>query len=140
MSIYVSIQKEIKDYEPKIMLGLSYRNLIYGTPALVIGLGGFTLASFCMDSQIASVVPIVLAAPFFACGFLDKEGMPYDKYLRLYISHKIRKQKLVYENLIYEKKEETTDATDPKKKKSAKQRRNRKQKIKETDEKTFKDN
>ena len=54
MSIYVSIPKEIKDYEPKIMIGLSYRNLIYGTPALVIGLGGFTLASFCMDSQIAS--------------------------------------------------------------------------------------
>ena len=48
MSIYVSIPKEIKDYEPKIMLGLSYRNLIYGTPALVIGLGGFTLASFCI--------------------------------------------------------------------------------------------
>ena len=136
MSIYVSIPKEIKDYEPKVLWGLSYRNIIYGAPAIIIGLCGYTLASFYVNSQIASAVPLVLAAPLFACGFLDKDDMPYDKYLKLYISHKVRKQKLKYENLIYEKKEETTNATGSKKKKSAK-RRNRKQKIKETDEKTF---
>lgn len=135
MSIYVPIPKEIKDYEPKILFGLSFRKLIYGTPAVIIGVGGYTAATVFLDNQVASAVPIVLAAPFFACGFLDKDGMPFDKYLKLYINHKMRRQKLSYENLIFEKKEVATDGVNSKKKKSTKRRKNRKPKIKETDEK-----
>lgn len=135
MAIYVPIPKEIKDYEPKILFGLSFRKIIYGAPALVIGVGGYTLATVFVNNQIASAVPIVLAAPLFACGFLDKDDMPFDKYLKLYINHKIRKQKLKYENFIFEKKEDMSDGVSSKKKKSAKRRKNRNQKIKETDEK-----
>lgn len=96
--LYVKVPKEIKEYEEKLLFGLTLRNLIWGGLAIITGLVSYFPLRYLLGQEVASYLIMLIVVPLFACGFLKVQGMTFDKYLRLMIDYHFRKQILVYEN------------------------------------------
>lgn len=98
MAIQVRIPKEITEYKEKIIFGLSIRQLICFTLALIIGGGVFALFTivFGMSVNIAGYFVMLFAAPVLAVGFIRKNGYPFEKYAVLMLRHFIGVRKRPY--------------------------------------------
>lgn len=98
MAISVSIPKEITEYKEKIMFGMSLRQLICFVSAVVLSIGTYLICTMMFDLSMdtASYIIIVEAMPIMAVGFIQKDGMPFEKYFALFIRHKIGANKLYY--------------------------------------------
>ncbi|MEG0408212.1 MAG: PrgI family protein [Bacilli bacterium] len=96
--IYVKVPKEIKEYEDKILLGLSIRELGFGGTAVLLAISFTVLNTYYlhMDNQIVSYIIMFICIPLFCCGFIDISGIKFDKYIRIICNFYLRKQKLTY--------------------------------------------
>lgn len=129
--LFVKVPKEIKEYEEKLLFGLTLRNLIWGGLAIITGLATYFPLRFLLGQELASYLIMAIVIPLFACGFLKVQGMAFDKYLRLMIDYYFHKQVLVYENFAgwietFERKE-----NDDVSKKERKRRRKETKKLQE---------
>jgi len=114
MAISVPIPKEIREYEEKIMFGLSIRKLICFSTAVVFSVGTYFLCTklFGLTMDMTSYIIIIEAMPLMALGFIKKNGMPFEKYIALYVRHKIGMNKLSYKtDLIINMFSDTIDNT-----------------------------
>lgn len=98
--LYVKVHKEIKEYDEKLFLKLSGRQLLFGLLAISIGVSLYLLCVFVlrMPSSIVSYLVMFISFPIFAIGFLKINGMSFDKYFQKVIQFYYHKQKLVYDN------------------------------------------
>lgn len=96
MSVEVSIPKEITEYKEKILFGLSIRQLIFFSIALVVGVGVYFLSLFHLGKDLASYLTIIVVMPIFAVGFLQKDGYTFDKYIKIMLQHKFKRSKRYY--------------------------------------------
>ena len=109
--IRVRAPREIDEYKEKILFGLSFRQLICGLIAVVLGVGSYLLCTkvFAISADIASYIVIVLAAPPLAIGFVRIKGMFFEDYARqFYEWQSSPKRKLLiyeYQTEINEEKE-----------------------------------
>ncbi|GIP52977.1 PrgI family protein [Paenibacillus vini] len=98
MAIEVRIPKEITEYKEKILFGLSIRQLICFSLAIVLSIGSYLLLTkvFYLSMDAASYVIIIESIPLMAIGFVRKNGFPFEKYFALFLRHKTGRNKLLY--------------------------------------------
>ena len=112
MAIEVRIPKEIKEYKEKIMFGLSIRQILCFTIAIVVGVLTylFLTSVLGLDMDFASYVIMIEVIPVLAVGFVRINGFTFEKYFALFMKHKFGISKRIYET------ELLIDAPDLKKK------------------------
>jgi len=91
MSIEVRIPKEITEYQEKIIFGMSVRQLICLSSAVVLSIGTYILLTSVLglSMNVASYVIVIESLPLMAIGFLRKNGLTFEKYAALFIRHKV---------------------------------------------------
>ena len=99
MAIEVRIPKEITEYKEKIMFGMSVRQLVCTVLAVVlaVGMGLLLTKVFGMTIDTASYGIILVVLPILAIGFIQREGMPFEQYMRLVLRHRLSGNRLAYE-------------------------------------------
>lgn len=99
MAIEVRIPKEITEYREKIMFGMSVRQLVCAALAVALAVGmGFLLTKvFGMTIDTASYGIILVVLPVLAIGFVRREDMPFEQYMRLILRHRFSRNRLAYE-------------------------------------------
>lgn len=144
MSIEVRIPKEITEYKEKILFGLSIRQLICFSSAILLCVGTYILlVNFLgLSKDIVSYIVIIEAMPLLAAGFIKKNGLTFEKYAKLFLKHKFGTKKRTYKTeLLIDDKEDGNVWFTEKKRKSEKIREcepfkitaaERKRNIKET--------
>lgn len=97
--IEVRVPKDINEYQEKVILGMSLRQLICFICAIVLCVGTYILgtAVLGLSMQLLSYVIMIEAVPLFAVGFIRKNGMPFEKYFMLWLRHRFGKNKLHYQ-------------------------------------------
>lgn len=101
MSLQIPIQKDIGEYEEKIVGKLSFRTLVcvaggFGSAILVAAICHFWIGIEVADAAF----PVMCASiPFWLAGFWRPFGMRAEKFAPLLFSHHMKDQRLLYENL-----------------------------------------
>ena len=101
MSIEVRIPKEIKEYKEKIIFGLNLRQLISVLVGGIICLSTFILIKPIVGVDLASDIIIIEAIPIFAFGFIKVRSFNFETYAKIFLKHKLGKNKRTYENKLY---------------------------------------
>ena len=96
--LFVKVPKEIKEYEEKIIGGLTLRNIVWGSLGVVLAVVSYYPLRKIVGQEIASYLIMLIVVPCFSCGFLKVQGMPFHKYLKIMISYYSKSQILKYEN------------------------------------------
>lgn len=124
--LYVKVPKEIKEYEEKMIAGLSTRQLLWGLLAIISSVVSYFLFSLIIGSEIASWITIFIGIPLFACGFIDYQGMPMSKFIKVFFNYYSKKQLLLYENECIDMEDNEYEKTFSRKQKrnAAKERKN----------------
>lgn len=95
--LYAQMPKEIKEYEGKILFGLSIRQALFLGLTIIVCLGSNFLLTRFMDSETASWFVMLLSAPILACGFIKKNSMTFNQYCRVMFTYNFSIQKLKYD-------------------------------------------
>ena len=101
MSLQIPIQKDIGEYEEKIVAKLSFRTLVcvaggFGSAILVAAICHFWIGIEVADAAF----PVMCASiPFWLAGFWRPFGMRAEKFAPLLFSHHMKDQRLLYESL-----------------------------------------
>ena len=101
MSLQIPIQKDIGEYEEKIVGKLSFRTLVcvaggFGSAILVAAICHFWIGIEVADAAF----PVMCASiPFWLAGFWRPFGMRAEKFAPLLFSHHMKDQRLLYEIL-----------------------------------------
>lgn len=101
MSIEVRIPKEIKEYKEKIIFGLNLRQLISVLVGGIICLSTFFLIKPIVGVDLASDIIAIEAIPIFAFGFIKVRSFNFETYAKIFLKHKLGKNKRTYENKLY---------------------------------------
>lgn len=83
MAIERKIPKDISKYESKLIAGLTTRQIVFGVPALAIGVGCFFLFQEYLPSDVNIFIDFALALPLFCCGWIKPYGIPFEKYVSM---------------------------------------------------------
>ena len=100
MSLQIPIQKDIGEYEEKIVGKLSFRTLVcvaggFGSAILVAAICHFWIGIEVADAAF----PVMCASiPFWLAGFWRPFGMRAEKFAPLLFSHLMKDQRLLYES------------------------------------------
>ena len=100
MSLQIPIQKDIGEYEEKIVGKLSFRTLTcvaggFGSAILVAAICHFWVGIEVADAAF----PVMCASiPFWLAGFWRPFGMRAEKFAPLLINHHLKDQRLLYES------------------------------------------
>lgn len=90
------IPHEIRDYEERLFLMLTKRQVISFTAALVLGtLEIIVLKNFLSMSALTYIVAFTLV-PIGLIGFIKKDGLPMEQYLKIIIRGKYGVNQLTY--------------------------------------------
>ena len=100
MSLQIPIQKDIGEYEEKIVGKLSFRTLVcvaggFGSAILVAA-----ICHFWIGIEVADAAFSVMCAsiPFWLAGFWRPFGMRAETFAPLLFSHHLKDQRLLYES------------------------------------------
>lgn len=98
MSLQIPIQKDIGEYEEKIVGKLSFRTLIcvvggFGSAIAVAALCHFLLG---IDPSNAALPVMCASIPFWLAGFWRPFGMRAEKFAPLLANHHLKDQRLLY--------------------------------------------
>ena len=110
MAIEKNIPQDICKFESKLIGPLTTRNVMFGVPGVILGLGTYFLLgniSFVTLSQdIKIIIAIFLAMPFFLCGWVKIYGIKFEKFASMvFVSmiwapkHRLYKTKNTFEFL-----------------------------------------
>ena len=98
--LYVKVHKEIREYEEKIFLGLTTRQLRWGGLAIacsaIFDILTVVILKLPQDVGIYGGGPIAFA--LFAIGWTDYEGIPIDDYIKIALRYHTVKQVVEYHN------------------------------------------
>lgn len=100
MSLQIPVQKDIGEYEEKIVGKLSFRTLAcvaggFGSAILVAAICHFWVGIEVADAAF----PVMCASiPFWLAGFWRPFGMRAEKFAPLLINHHLKNQRLLYES------------------------------------------
>lgn len=124
MSIERNIHKDISKYESKLIGPFTTRNIVFGGPGLILGVGSFILLNGYVSEDIRYIIAFALAIPLLLLAIAKPYGIPLEKYIAIVfvsqvLSPKHRKYitENTYKNLFIA--EESIKEKDKKKKKKA---------------------
>lgn len=98
MSLQIPIQKDIGEYEEKIVGKLTLRTLcclaLGFSPAMAVA--AFLNLGLKADVSAMTFPIMACALPFWLAGFCKPYGMPFEKFVPLLATHALNSQALVY--------------------------------------------
>ena len=95
-SIEVRVPDEIMDYKESIVMGLSLRQLLFGTIALGTSVPVFFLLKS-VNEDLAVFATMAVSAPSFLVGFVKKDGYTFENYFKIHFKNFLSKSKRGYE-------------------------------------------
>ena len=101
----IKVNREIRNYNEAIFLGLSMRQLIFSALAVAVAVGLYFLLKPYFGTETVSWMCILGAAPFAALGFITYHGMTAEQSLWAWLrSELLEPKELRFEssNLYYE--------------------------------------
>ena len=81
----IKINKEIRDYQEAVFMGLSLRQFLFSLLAVGIALGIYFGLQNLIGQETVSWLCVVGAFPFAVLGFVKYHGMPAEEFIRAYI-------------------------------------------------------
>jgi hypothetical protein len=97
MQLEVKIPKEINEYQEKIIFGMSIRQLICVSIAIVLCTATYFLAEPFIGGDLAGYLVLAESMPIMGVGFVNVNGFSFEKYvmivIRYYSSNRIRRYK-----------------------------------------------
>lgn len=75
----VKINKEIRDYNDSIVIGLSARQFGFTLASACVALGLYFLLKDTLSTNIVQWICIIAVLPLAAMGFIQYNGMPFEK-------------------------------------------------------------
>jgi len=85
--MYIPVQKDLSKIQPKLLLGLTKRQLICFGSAALIGVPFYFLTRDTLGNSVSVLLMIILMLPMFFMAMYQRDGMPAEKIL-LYIARK----------------------------------------------------
>lgn len=133
--IEIPIPKEIKDYKPKYLFKLTFRQNVSVVVMLLINIPLYKYGKVYINTELLSWIMIFISVPIIAIGFFKYNEMNFEEFLLAFIqSEFIYPKKRVYKNeniylgikelLIKERLEKEDEV---KKKKSSKRKKKKKE-------------
>lgn len=121
MALEVTIHKEITEYEAKVIAGMTLRQLISLSVAVVVSVSIGVLNYFFLHLSVDDIswVLIGVGIPIFGFGWFKPDGLPFEKYLMMRRRYSAMSAHIPYE--VTEKKKEGDVVVEDKK--EAKKRR-----------------
>jgi hypothetical protein len=98
MALEVKIPDEINDYEGKLILGLSVRQLLAILGAICVGLIIVFGGKEHISRDILPWLVLISAVPFFGWGFYRYDGMKFEDAVRVFVNYLFFNPKRVYED------------------------------------------
>ncbi|NLY19905.1 MAG: PrgI family protein [Tissierellia bacterium] len=87
---FVPVPKDLKRVKTKIAFNLTKRQLICFSLGGLISIPVYLNTRDILGNELALLILIVLALPFFILGIFEKDGIPLEKYARYVIRQKFR--------------------------------------------------
>lgn len=81
----IKINKEIRDYQESVFMGLSLRQFLFSVLAVGIALGIYFGLRNVIGQEAVSWLCIVGAFPFAVLGFVKYHGMPAEQFIKAYV-------------------------------------------------------
>lgn len=108
--IEVKIPAEIQEYKSKLIAGLSVRQFIAISGALLAGIPIGVLGYGHISEDILPWIIIISVIPFVGYGFVSFKDMKFEEFMKAWFSYNFLPQRRIYEdtdvNLFYSLKEE----------------------------------
>ena len=104
-NLEVKINREIRNYTESMFFGLSMRQFIFSSLAILVAVGLYFLLKPHFGTETVSWMCILGAAPFAALGFITYHGMTAEQFLWAWLrSELLEPKELRFEssNLYYE--------------------------------------
>lgn len=97
MAAYVPVPRDLSRVKEKVFLNLTRRQTLCFGAAILIGLPLFFLVKKTGNISLASLVMILVMIPFFLLGMYERNGQPFEVFLKQYIEFAfIRPKKRLY--------------------------------------------
>ena len=81
----IKINKEIRDYQEAVFMGLSLRQFLFSLLAIGVALGIYIGFRNVLGTEVVSWLCIVAAFPFAILGFVKYHGMTAEQFIKAYI-------------------------------------------------------
>lgn len=82
---HVNITKDLTEVKSKVVFGLTRRQLIFFALAALVAVPTYFLTRNLLGNDVALILLIVTALPFFFFAMYEKNGQPPEKLLKNYI-------------------------------------------------------
>jgi hypothetical protein len=107
----IKVNREIRDYNEALLLGLSLRQIIFSVLAIGVAIGMYFLLRNTFSIETLSWLCILCAVPFAALGFVKYNGMTAEKLLLCILRTVVMPKVLLYksDNLYESTTQEATD-------------------------------
>ena len=123
MAAYVDVPKDLTNIKTKFIGNFTKRQCICFGLGILAGFPGYFMARNAIGTTTAFYVLLVLMAPFFLFGIVEKDGLPLEVYLINMIRHNVAYPQIrIYES------ENIYEYYDERRKKEKKVRENLKRK------------
>lgn len=96
MALEVKVYGEITSYQAKVIMGMTWRQLLCASCALVFGGGAFAIFYVLGMDDVGQWVASLIALPFGAFGWVRPKGLPFEKYASYVLAHKWNSKVRVY--------------------------------------------
>jgi len=94
----IKINREIREYTESLFFGLSLRQFVFSLVAVLAAVGIYFALKPYLGTETVSWVCMLVAAPFAVMGFVKYNGMPAERFIRVWLySQFIMPKKLYYE-------------------------------------------
>lgn len=92
------MNKEIRDYQESMFMGLNLRQCVFSVLAILAAVGIYFVLRNRVADEVTGWLCVLGAAPFAACGFFKYHGMTAEQFLWAYIkSEFLYPKKLVFQ-------------------------------------------
>lgn len=118
MSLQIPIQKDIGEYDEKIVGKLTLRTLCCLALGFSAAVAVAAVAHLGLKADVSAMtLPIMAAAlPFWLAGFCKPYGLPFERFVPLLASHALNSQALVYRSCAAIEKASHPNGKKPRKK------------------------
>lgn len=90
----IKINKEIRDYQESIIMGLSARQFLFSAAAVAAAVGVYFTLKKPLGSETVSWVSVLAAFPFAALGFVKYHGMTAEQFIAAYVKQQMTPKEL----------------------------------------------
>ena len=91
----VKMNKEIRNYQESMFMGLNLRQCIFSLLAITVAVGIYFGLGKYVGQEMTGWMCILGAAPFAACGFFQYHGMNAEQFAWAYIKSLRKESKVV---------------------------------------------